>query len=213
MLKQILGEWKPKWNEGAWRATLIVLPIVLLSVPLIFLALPYLDILNDMAVQAKAKPQGEYGWFSDEQIPSERAPVTGTIPQGYHPYHVTEKDEEKAAKHAGATLVNPVPRTDAVLKQGQAIFGRICITCHGPRGESNGRIQGPDLFPAPPSLHSAQAKSYADGRIWHVITRGWSKMPSYANVLTPEERWSVVHFVRALQLAKTMAEKKAEANK
>lgn len=208
MLKQILGEWKPKWYEGRWKVTLIVLPIVLLCVPLLFLALPYLDILNDMAVQAKGKAQGEYGWFSDEQLIAERPPVEGTIPEGYFPYHVTEKDEEKAAKHAGATLVNPVPRTTEVLKRGQEIFGRICITCHGPRGEGNGRIQGPDLFPAPPSLHTAQTKQYQDGRIWHVITRGWSKMPSYATTLTPEERWSVVHFVRALQLAKEKAEAK-----
>ena len=44
-------------------------------------------------------------------------------------------------------------------------------------------------------------------RIWHVITRGWSKMPQYANVLTPEERWQVVHYVRTLQKAMKKAGK------
>ncbi|MDA1194186.1 MAG: cytochrome c [Planctomycetota bacterium] len=208
MLKQILGEWKPKWHEGRWRATLVVLPIIILALPLGVLALPYLDILNDMAVQAKAKPQGQYGWFSDEQITSERPPVEGTIPQGYFPYYVTEKDEEKAAAAAGLNLENPLPRTKENILRGQAIFNRICITCHGERGDGSGRIQGPDLFPAPPSLHSTQAVKYPDGRIWHIMTRGFSKMPAYANVLEPDERWAVVHYVRALQLAKQKAEAK-----
>ena len=210
MLKQILGEWKPKWYEGRWKVTLIALPIVIILLPLLILAIPYLDILNDMAVQAKGKAQGTYGWFSgNQELVAERPPVEGTIPQGYFPYHVTEKDDEKAAVAAGVNLVNPVPRTREAVLAGREIFNRICITCHGPRGEGDGRVQGPDLFPAPPSLHTAKYEkdSYPDGRIWHVITRGWSKMPQYANVLTREERWQVVHYVRTLQEAMKKAAK------
>lgn len=202
MLKQILREWSPGWKPLRWKATLIALPILIVCLPLLILAIPYLDILNDMAVQAKGKTQGTYGWFSgNQQLIVERPPVEGTIPQGYFPYHVDEKDEEKAAAAADANLVNPLPRTKATLRRGQEIFNRICITCHGPRGEGDGSVQGPDLFPAPPSLHTQKYHDYGDGRIWHVITRGWSKMPQYANVLEPDERWAVVHYVRALQKA------------
>lgn len=204
-IKQILRDWHPTWNETRWRMTLVAIPVVCLCLPLAILAIPYLDILNDMAVQAKGKAQGTYGWFSgNQELVAERPPVEGTIPEGYFPYHVDEKDEEKAAVAAGVNLTNPVVPTKAVLLQGQAIFNRICMTCHGPRGEGDGNVQGPDLFPAPPSLHSPKYEpdSYPDGRIWHVITRGWSKMPQYANVLEPDERWAVVHYVRALQ--KTM---------
>lgn len=209
MLKQILGEWKPKWHESRWRITLVALPIIIVSLPLLILALPYLDILNDMAVQAKGKAQGTYGWFSgNQELVAERPPVEGTIPQGWFPYHVDEKDEEKAAAGAAERLGdNPLPRTKAVLEQGQAIFNRICITCHGPRGEGDGSIQGPDLFPAPPSLHTQKYQEYDDARIWHTITKGWSKMPSYANVLDRDERWAVVHYVRALQNAMKKATK------
>ena len=208
MLKQILGDWKPKWFEGRWRVTLVAIPVVCLAVPILILAIPYLDVLNDMAVQPKGKAQGEYGHHSGVYLPVERPPVLGTVPMGsiFQPYIVTEKDETKAAEAAGKALVNPVARTEQALLQGQEIWGRICITCHGPRGEANGRIQGPGLFPAPPSLHTPQALKYPDGRIWHIITRGQNKMPSYADMLTPDERWSVVHFVRALQLAKQKAE-------
>ncbi len=211
MLKQILGRWNPGWKQARWKATLIAMPIICLCVPLLFLALPYLEILNDMAVQPKGKAQGHYGWFSDQIIPVERAAVAGTVPMGVDPpyaleYVVTEKDEEKAAVYAGKTLVNPIAKpTRADMRRGAEIFGRICWTCHGKQADGDGPIVGPDWFPAPPSLHTPQANGYPDGRIWHVMTRGQNKMPSYADTLTPLERWQVVHFVRALQLAKKKA--------
>ena len=213
MLKQILREWSPGWKPTRWKVTLIAIPIVALIVPLLFLGLPYLEILNDMAVQPKAKAQGHYGWFSDEVIMVERPPVAGTVPANVsaeaYEYIVTEKDEEKAAVHAGKTLgPNPLAPTREVLAAGRRTFETICITCHGPRAEGNGKVVGPDWFPAPPSLHTTQANDYPDGRIWHVITRGQNKMPSYADVLDPIERWQVVHWIRVMQLAKKKAEAK-----
>jgi mono/diheme cytochrome c family protein len=204
MLKQILREWSPGWKPLRWRATLIGIFVGAVVTPLLFLALPYLEIFNDMAVQPKAKPQGEYGWFSDQQIITERKPVPGTLPMNFVPYPIAGNDE-KAAKLAGATLKNPLKPTMEVLQRGRQIFHNICRTCHGPRGDANGPIVGPDLFPAPLSLHSKQANEFEDGRIFHVITRGQNKMPSYAGTLEPEERWAVIHFVRALQLAKKKA--------
>ena len=210
MLKQILGEWSPGWKPTRWKATLIALPILALVIPLVFLGLPYLEVLNDMAVQPKGKAQGHYGWFSDQVLLVERAPVAGTVPANVSPeayeYVVTEKDEEKAAVFAGETLENPLEPTRDVLAKGRVIFESICITCHGPRAEGNGKIVGPDWFPAPPSLHTPQARAYPDGRIWHVITRGQNKMPSYADLLDPIERWQVVHWIRVMQRAKQLAE-------
>lgn len=40
-----------------------------------------------------------------------------------------------------------------------------------------------------------------DGYYFNVISRGFGVMPSYAAALTPEERWAVVAYVRALQLS------------
>jgi mono/diheme cytochrome c family protein len=210
VIKQILRDWKPKWYPNRWRNTLIAIPIVCLALPLLILALPYIDALNDMAVQPKGKAQGTYGHDTGYELQVERPPVKGTLPAQppFYPYRVTEKDELKAAKIAGETLHNPLKPTEAVLREGEEIFNRICFTCHGTRAEGNGPIVGPNLFPAPPSLHTKQARNYPDGRIWHVITRGQNKMPSYADTLTPRERWEVVYYVRALQLAKKLAEGK-----
>jgi len=87
------------------------------------------------------------------------------------------------------------------LELGRKLFNQYCITCHGEEGHGDGPIIGPDLFPAPPSLHTDTAKKFKDGRIFHNISRGQNTMPSYADKLTVEERWAVVLYVRALQRA------------
>ena len=213
LIQKKLEAWQPKWRPLRFKATLIGIIAAAVVVPLLLLSIPYLEIFNDMAVQPVGKPQGLYGWFVDESRIVERPPVAGTMPMdGVDPYpiEVEEGKEPEAAKLAGETLTNPLRRDPSqpvpadVLSRGQKIFNTICVVCHGPRADGDGSIVGPDLFPAPPSLHTEEARGFPDGRLFHVITKGQNKMPSYADVLDPTERWAVVLYVRALQLAKQM---------
>jgi mono/diheme cytochrome c family protein len=202
-LEDGLRNWSPRWRPNRFKATLIALPILAIAIPLAVLAIPYLDVLNDMAVQPKGKPQGQYGWFSRQSLVVERPPVAGTIPMGYVPYTIQGNDEA-SRKLAEETLTNPLPldtetQRRTALKRGQKLYNTFCIVCHGERGVGNGRIIGPGLFPAPPSLHTDQALAFKDGRIFHNITRGQNKMPAYADEIDPDDRWAIVYYVRALQ--------------
>ena len=125
---------------------------------------------------------------------SMRPPVEGTIPRGFRPYEITSIDE------AGRTLKNPLPRSKDVLKQGQKLFNVYCIVCHGKFGEGDGTVV--PKFPRPPSLQSDKIRDYKDGQIFHVMTLGQNLMPSYADRVSEEERWSIVHYIRALYRAK-----------
>ena len=49
----------------------------------------------------------------------------------------------------------------------------------------------------PPSL--VDLPPYPDGYYYDVISVGYGLMPAYAEKLTPEQRWAVVAYVRALQ--------------
>ncbi len=209
-LQDRLRNWSPKWRPARFKATLVAMLALAVIIPLGLLAIPYLDIFNEMAVQPKGKPQGTYGWFTHwQQIVVHRDPVEGTIPmKGWMPYPI-EGNDDASRKKAGEVLVAP-PRTEERLQTGQKWFNVFCITCHGPEGDGNGKIVGPDLFPAPPSLHTEQARNFPDGHIFHVITKGQNKMPSYADRLTVDQRWSVVEYVRALQRARKMAEEEAQ---
>ena len=208
-IEDALRGWSPTWRPLRFKATLIALPILAIVIPLALLGLPYLEIFNDMAVQPKGKSQGTYGVYFGESRIVERPPVPGTIPMSHFPYHIQGNDEA-SAKLAEATLTNPLEPTLDVQKRGQKLFNVFCIVCHGPRAEGDGRIVGPDLFPAPPSLHTAQAKGFKDGRIFHVISRGQNKMPPYADRIDPVDRWAIVHYVRALQKAKEMSVEEAQ---
>jgi len=125
--------------------------------------------------------------------PVMRNPVPGTVPVGYTPYRYAAADSLLAQRE----LVNPLPRTAAVLARGRKVYMNTCVVCHGPEGDGQGYIV--PLFPMPPSLHSAKVREWPDGRIFHVITRGQNLMPSYATQILPEDRWAVIHYVRALE--------------
>ncbi len=195
-----LAGWSPRFSPGLFKATLVVFVASAFAVPLFIVAVPYLDLFNDMAVQPKAKTQGEYGSSQGKVLVVERPAVAGTIPVDHFPYHLEGKDE-KTAKIAEETLTNPLVPTMEILERGRKLFNYYCITCHGPEGEGNGPIIGPDLFPAPPSMHTDAARAFKDGKIFHIITRGQNTMPPHADKFTPDERWAIVHYVRALQRA------------
>jgi mono/diheme cytochrome c family protein len=120
-------------------------------------------------------------------------PVVGTIKRGYQPFHYG-KGETEAAR-AGAELYNLFHATAPVLAKGKALFEIYCLVCHGEQGKGDGPIAS--KIPPPPSYKSDRLLQFLPGRIFHVITMGANKMPSYAAQLAPEERWQVITYIRA----------------
>ena len=53
----------------------------------------------------------------------------------------------------------------------------------------------------PPPLVADPVTRFPVGRIFQVATDGYGLMPAYAAELSPRERWGVVAYVRALQVA------------
>lgn len=123
-----------------------------------------------------------------------RPPIPGTVDRDHDVYHYLSPEE------AGKALSNPMPRTMPVLARGELMFNTYCIACHGKAGEGDGLV-APKMI-KPPSLTSEKIRNYADGSIFHVMTRGQNIMPSYAAQILEKDRWAIVHYVRALQRAK-----------
>jgi mono/diheme cytochrome c family protein len=120
-------------------------------------------------------------------------PVAGTIKRGYQPFHYGKGEAE--AMRAGAELTNPLHATAPVLTKGKALYETYCLVCHGAEGKGDGPIAA--KIPPPPSYRSERLLGYPPGRIFHVITMGANKMPSYAAQLAPEERWMVITYLRS----------------
>jgi mono/diheme cytochrome c family protein len=154
---------------------------------------PATEYMPDMYESTSFKAQKEDPFSKDGS--SLRVPPEGTIPRGYEPYHFAADQGDEAGK----VMKNPLPRTKAIMERGQKMFDTYCIVCHGPKGDGQGFIVPP--FPRPPSLLSDKVRTWTDGRIFHVITRGQNLMPSYAVQLEVDDRWAIINYVRALQRA------------
>jgi mono/diheme cytochrome c family protein len=155
-----------------------------------------------MAAQPKGKAQMTYGRTFGEEDLVTRDPVEGTMPRDYYPYPFSHLGNEiKDAEAVGKLLKNPVSMTKESLERGENRFNIYCIACHGRKGNGDGSATGANRFPAPPSLHTDQARKYEDGTIYHILMKGTGQMPSYADKLSEEDRWNTIHYVRALQRA------------
>ena len=119
-------------------------------------------------------------------------PVAGTIARGYHPFHYGKGDAEAA--RAGRELTNPFHPDEPTLAKGKYLYENYCLVCHGPEGKGDGPIAA--KIPPPTSYKSERVMGFLPGRIFHVITLGSNKMPSYAAQLSPEDRWLIITYIR-----------------
>ncbi len=96
-----------------------------------------------------------------------------------------------------------VPRLELPgLAAGRSRYDVACSPCHGKTGDGATFVAERMLLRRPPSLVDEPIRSMPDGRLYEVITEGYGLMRPYAEDLpTPAERWSVVGYLRALQLS------------
>jgi mono/diheme cytochrome c family protein len=125
-------------------------------------------------------------------------PIDGTVPREIIPYPFKKTQEDRL--RAGQVLINPLEASSGVVAGGKQLFELICKQCHGEKGDGQGKLFVDKLYPYPPaSLISDKLKAAPDGEIYHVISVGYNLMGTYSSILTQEERWMVVHYIRELQ--------------
>jgi mono/diheme cytochrome c family protein len=94
----------------------------------------------------------------------------------------------------------PFPVTMDVLKRGQERFNIYCTPCHSRVGNGLGEIVERGYKPAA-NLHDQVRVSQPLSHYFFVMTHGYGAMPDYREQLTPEDRWAVAAYIRALQLS------------
>jgi mono/diheme cytochrome c family protein len=150
----------------------------------------------DMAYSRAYEPFAENPLFADSN--HMQPPINGTVPREMIPYQF-KKTKEGRLK-AGKYITNPIASSPEIVRQGKVLFEIVCQQCHGAKGDGKGKLFVDKLYPYPPaSLISDKVKSAPDGEIFHVVSVGFNLMGSQASILTQEERWKVVHYVRELQ--------------
>jgi mono/diheme cytochrome c family protein len=122
-------------------------------------------------------------------------PPSGTVPRHARPfrYAATSADAERA----GRELRNPIAASPEALAHGKALFETFCLVCHGAAGRGDGPLV--PKIPNPPAYTSTRVRAMAPGQIFHVISRGSGRMPSYAAQIPYDERWFIVLYVDTLR--------------
>jgi mono/diheme cytochrome c family protein len=150
----------------------------------------------DMHVQPRQNPLSRSDFFADQR--SERPPVEGTVARGQlhdDTYFYTGK--------AGSTPGDymPFPVTKEVLERGRERYNIYCAPCHSRVGDGNGFIPSRGFARKPPSFHDPRLQKAQLGYFYDVMTNGFGIMPDYASQISPQDRWKIVAYIRALQLS------------
>lgn len=186
---------------------------------------PRIDFFADMDSQNdRPGPQHRSPYFADGR--AMRPQVAGTVAVGdlhendalYRGY--LPKDGANAAAAAAPAAPAdpnapppepdyvtdfPVEVTEARMLRGQSRFNIYCAPCHGLVGQGDGlvaqragELQEPTWLP-PTNLTTDVVAAQPVGKLFDTITNGRRKMAGYAAQITPDDRWSIVLYVRALQ--------------
>lgn len=126
-------------------------------------------------------------------------PPSGTVPRGGYleGFEFPAGDSVRLSADV-INYPNPIALDSNVLKQGQVLYERFCLVCHGASGKGDGPItKNPAIKPQ--AYDSDLLKNYTDGQIYHTIVYGKNAMGSYTSQVQYEERWKIVHYVKTLQ--------------
>ena len=98
----------------------------------------------------------------------------------------------------GDTL--PFALSEAGLARGAERYAIACTPCHGSLGDGGGLValRG---YAWVPSFHTPEARRETLSHFYNVMSFGYGAMPAHAAQLTPDDRWLVAAYIRALQLS------------
>lgn len=122
--------------------------------------------------------------------------------------HMEDQHEHMPAEHVAAmhdvpedaaAVPNPQVASAESIESGATLFAANCAVCHGERGLGDGPT-AETLEIRPADLTATHVQQLSDGALFYVISHGRPEtpMPAWEGVLTEDERWHVVNYLRAL---------------
>lgn len=157
-------------------------------VPLFLLCLVLLAACDDMNHQPRYDSYEKSSLFADGK--AMQAPPQGTV---------ARDDPGQAA----ALAIRPAMTLD-LLRRGQERFGIYCTPCHDAAGYGDGTVPARG-FPHPPSFHIDRLRNAPSRYFVDVMTNGHGVMYSYADRVSPSDRWAIAAYIRALQFSQNAA--------
>jgi mono/diheme cytochrome c family protein len=150
---------------------------------------------QDMHDQPKYTPLRESEFFADRR--SARPELEGTVARGR-----LGDDELLETGRVAGQLVDrfPLAVDRRVMARGRDQFDTFCSPCHGRTGGGDGMVVRRG-YRQPPSFVIERLRNQPAGYFYDVITNGFGAMPDYRTQIPVRDRWAIVAYLRALQLA------------
>lgn len=106
---------------------------------------------------------------------------------------------------------NPLTASQSNIEAGKQAFGSYCVVCHGRDGQNTGVPFAGSIDPPIPLLSSSMVQDYTDGQLKRVIEAGIapSGTPASKGILSDEEIWQIVLYIRHLPKAGSLGDPKA----
>jgi mono/diheme cytochrome c family protein len=151
---------------------------------------------QEMYDQPKYKDLRRSDFFEDRR--QVRPLPDGTVARGF----LREDSRIFAGRDGGGALVTAFPMSvdQPLLERGRQRYDIFCSPCHDRTGTGDGMVVRRGYRP-PPSFHIARLRDAPVGHLFDVISNGFGAMPDYASQIDVPDRWAIVAYVRALQLA------------
>ena len=189
---------------------LVLVALTLVPVGLVYKSMnstknrPRIQVVYDMDDQVHFKTQTENPFFADGQ--AMRPQHAGTVARG-----MLREDDAMFRGFEGDSVfveVFPVAVDADLLDRGQERFDIFCASCHGLSGNGQGLVHqraaqlAEGTWTPPTDLTSQAVVDRPVGHIFNTISNGIRNMQPYGAQISPEDRWAIVAYVRALQLSR-----------
>lgn len=168
---------------------------------------PPLEVFPDMDRQAKYLPELQSAFFANGM--ADRPLPPGTVPRGRtakaNPRFLRANDFLYRGKTPDGKFARGFPPELVInmrfIKRGQNRYNIYCAPCHGPLGDGKGITHYYGMVTTA-SYQQERIITMPEGEIYNTITHGKNMMKSYADKLSPRDRWAIIAYVRALELAR-----------
>jgi mono/diheme cytochrome c family protein len=116
----------------------------------------------------------------------------------------TQEETEAMARFGPAapdieTMANPIETSADSVLRGKNLFENYCTTCHGLSGNGQGpAAHGITTFPRQLWVWNGTDSS-TDGYLFWFITNGRNEMPPWGLILSENNRWDVINYIKTLE--------------
>ena len=115
--------------------------------------------------------------------------VSVAVAQHSAPWNAPESAKDKK---------NPFAANESSLERGAKSYRIDCMRCHGKAGKGDGP-SAMKIDKTVADLSSAKVQNQTDGELFWKISEGRKPMPLAKRILTDDQRWDIINYIRTFK--------------